>query len=143
MEIRDYEELKKKLCKELDELKNSKSLGMDEIEAIDKLTHSIKSINAITESEGSSYGRYSQDGNSYENSYGRKWSAQGSYGDSYDGGYNGGTSERNRHYVRGHYSYGEDETGMMEERIEEMLHGNRLSVDEKSTLKRAMDILRK
>lgn len=51
MEYREYEELKNNLCKELKEITSKKSMGMAEIEIIDKLTHSIKSINAILQCE--------------------------------------------------------------------------------------------
>lgn len=51
MEYRDYEELKTNLGKELKEIMSKKSMGMAEIEIIDKLTHSIKSIDKILECE--------------------------------------------------------------------------------------------
>lgn len=141
MELRDWEELKKKLCKELEEMKQTKKFDMGDIEVIDKITHSIKSISYIMENEDGGYSQarysrrmynrddnYSQDGN---------WSAEGSY-DNY--GRDNSYARRGMHYVRGHYSRGGDE---LTERIEEMMDRGDLSVTDKSTLQRAMDILRK
>lgn len=160
MEVREYEDLKKKLCKELEDIKSRKNIGMAEIEIIDKLTHSIKNLDKIIENEGeggyseAGYRRYSRDGgNSYR---GGNWSAEGSYrggnsyGDSYgnnsyDGdNYGNGNSyaRRGQHYVRGHYSYGED-SDMLTQRIEEMMQDDRLGMEDKKTLRRAMDIMRK
>lgn len=136
MEIRDYEELEKKLCKELEEMKNHKNLDMGDIEVIDKLTHSIKSIHKIMEDDGYSQGMYSRDG---------MWNANGSYGRNYgdynsnDGGYNRGNSYA-RHYVRGHYSRGEED---LSDSIREMMERGNLSMSDKNTLERAMEILRK
>ena len=136
MEIKDWEELKKKLCKELEEMKQTKKFDMGDIEVIDKITHSIKSIGAIMESED---GGYSQGGYS-RRMYSRDgmWNAEGSY----DDGYNRGNSyaRRGMHYVRGHYSRGGDE---LTEQIEEMMESGNLSMTEKTTLQKAMDILRK
>lgn len=140
MEYKDYEELKKKLCKELEEIKSSKGLGMAEIEIIDKLTHSIKSLmyimeNSEDEMSHNSYGRYRsrEDGMSNRGNYNN-----GSYD---DGSYRNDSYARSgRHYVRGHYSRAEDD--MMSE-IEDMMENSNLSLDDKSTLKRAMSILRK
>lgn len=134
MEMKDWEELKKKLCKELEEMKQTKKFDMGDIEVIDKITHSIKSIGAIMESEDGGYSQasrrmYSRDG---------MWNAEGSY----DDGYNRGNSyaRRGMHYVRGHYSRGGDD---LTEQIEEMMESGNLSMTEKTTLQKAMDILRK
>lgn len=136
MEIKDYESLKRKLCKELEEIKEHKNMGMAEIELIDKITHAIKNIEYIMEREDggtSSYGHY---GRSYgENSYGR------SYDGSYNGTYDNGMSGRNRHYVRGHYSYGGGDDVM--DALSELMESSNLSLDDKSVLRKAMEVLRK
>lgn len=56
-----YEELKEMLCKELDEITRKGELTAGSLEAVDKLTHSIKNIDTIVAMEES---RYSNDGHS-------------------------------------------------------------------------------
>lgn len=133
MEAKDYESLKRKLCKELEEIKERKNMGMAEIEIIDKLTHAIKNIDYIMEKdEGESFGyrrSYGQYGRSYD---GNESNTGRSYGD--DMSY-----ARGRHYVRGHYSYGDD----MADKLADMMESSDLSLDDKSVLRRAMDVLRK
>ena len=142
MEVRDYEELKKKLCKELEEIKNHKSMGMAEIEIVDKLTHAIKSIGAIMameEGESSYYGGMSRA--PYRRSYtGRSYADdriheddRRSYadGDSY-------ASRSGMHYVRGHYSHAGNESDMLMDEIEDMIDDSNISLDEKSKLKKSL-----
>lgn len=90
-----YYDLKKMLCKELEEVTKRGNLSAGDLEVVDKLTHSIKSlvtIMAMEENDGYSWargrsnmGRYN-DGGSYERYYddggysGRRYS---------DGGYSG------------------------------------------------------
>ncbi len=136
MESKDYEMLKRKLCKELEEIKDRKNMGMAEIEIIDKLTHAIKNIDYIMENEegGSSYGNYRM------SRYGTSRTSRNSYdGDSYA---DDGNSYRSRHYVRGHYSYA-DEDGMMMDKLEDLMDSNKLTLDEKSILRKAMDSMRR
>ena len=74
MEVRDWYELKTKLCKTADEMTQRKSYDRADIDVIDKLTHSIEKINKIIDHEGGA--------NSYGNSYGNHggmWTAEGSY----------------------------------------------------------------
>lgn len=87
-------------------------LTAGDIEYIDKLTHSLKSVKAtiamIESEEGGSYDgysnrrRYSREGRSYRRSY------DGSYEGSYDGSYDGDTMyDDNAHdgsYARGRYA---------------------------------------
>lgn len=137
MEAKDYESLKRKLCKELEEIKERKNMGMAEIEIIDKLTHAIKNIEYIMEKEDG----YSNRGYSHNDSYG---SYRNSYRDSYDGDNmrdsysDNNSSYRGRHYVRGHYSYADDSM----RKIEDMIDDSGLSLDEKATLHKALDTLR-
>lgn len=108
MEMRDYMDLKKKLCKELEEISSSGKMDAAHIEMIDKLTHTIKNVDKIIESEGGEHSQrmYSRDDYGRDNSMGRdgEWSAEGSY--ARDNGYEDGNSyaRRGTHYVRGHYS---------------------------------------
>lgn len=93
MEIRDWYELKSKLCKTADEMHSRKSYDRADLDVIEKFTHSICNINKIIDhEEGNSYGY----GNS--NSRGGMWSAEGSY--------NGGMS-RDGYSMRGYSRAGE------------------------------------
>lgn len=81
--MRYMEDLKDMLCEELDKIAQKGELTAGSLDTVDKLTHSIKSIEAIMAMEE---GGYSRDGGSYRRSY---------YGGSYDGGsYEGGGSYR-------------------------------------------------
>lgn len=139
--MKSMHELKEMLCEELEMIAKKGNVSHTDLENVYKLTESIKNIMKIDEmDEGGassssyrrSYGR-SYDGDSYGRSYDGEWRANGSYGD-------GDMSGRSRHYVRGHYSY---DNGMMEEKINDMMNDNRMSLDDKSTLKRALEIIRR
>jgi len=121
MDYNEYEKLKDKMCKEIEELSKG-SLGMGEIEALDKLTHSIKSINAIQEHN---------DRMGYSKGM---WRADGSYrDDSY-------ANRQGMHYVKGHYSRAKQD---ISEAIEDMLDNDALDMDDRATLRRAYDVIRK
>ena len=62
------EELREKLVKELEELSSKGELSMGSLDAIDKLTHSIKSIDTILSMSG-----YSGDEYAYDYSRGRSY----------------------------------------------------------------------
>lgn len=87
MHMKSYEELKEMLCKELEEYARKSDMSAGDLEAIHKLTDTIKNIDKIVMLEED--GGYSQMGD---------WEARGNYG--------GGNSYANRgqHYVRAHYS---------------------------------------
>lgn len=149
MSAKSMHELKDMLCQELDQIVKKGSISRSELETVSYLTDSIKNVMKINEMEEGGYsygmggwnanGRYSNNGSyadGMNDSYGRYSRDGGSYND-------GDTMSGRYHYVRGHYSRAEDENSMLTERIEEMMNNSRLSVDDKSTLRRAMDILRK
>jgi len=96
-----YYDLKKMLCRELDEIARQKELSMGDIEVVDKLTHSIKSLVTIMAMEDSGYSY----GDGYGGTYRRN--EMGRYADgNYDDGYSG------RRYYDGGYSgrrYSRDE----------------------------------
>ncbi|MBQ0112414.1 MAG: hypothetical protein KBT03_04710 [Bacteroidales bacterium] len=135
MEMKDYEELEKRLCKHLEEISSHKSFDMGDIEAIDKISHSLKSIGYVKDNMygKSSYGR------------GGMWNAQGSYGgmypsDMYHDTYMGDAYGREgTHYVRGHYSRANDIEGPMQE----MLKDPNISSNDRAIIERAMEIARK
>lgn len=97
-------DLKKMLCKELEEVSRQKELSAGDLEVVDKLTHSIKSLVTIMAMEEGGYsynGGYS--GARRRDSMGR-YTDSGRYYD--DGGYSG------RRYSDGGYSgrmYSRDE----------------------------------
>lgn len=108
------EELKDMLCEELDKIAKKGELSAGSLDAVQKLTHSIKNIDTIMAMEG-----YSND-NSYDD-YDR------SYNGSYDGSYARGRSGRmNRNsYARGGRGrtrgYSRDDKEEMVEKLEDMM----------------------
>lgn len=62
-------EIKEKLCDELSEINRKGDFSIGDLDAIDKLTHSIKSIDTIIAMDSSQYSRDYYDGN--RQSYGR------------------------------------------------------------------------
>lgn len=140
MEIRDFENLKEELCKDLEQIKRKGSRSMGDIDAIDKLTHSIKNIDKIIDhEEGGEYsqGYYSRRDYSRNDGDGM-WEARGSYGDDYGRG--NSYARRGMHYVRGHYSRAAEDVS---EKIQEMMDESDLTIAEKGTLKKALEVLRK
>ena len=77
-------ELKEVLCDELNEYTDKRKLTYEDLDIIDKLTHSIKSLETILAMEGYGDG-YSNDyrtaytNNSYGNSYARNRDSMGRY----------------------------------------------------------------
>ena len=84
-----FEKLKKMLCKELDELVDKGDLKAGSLDAVDKLTHSIKSLDTIIAMEEAGYS------NDYGYSGARRNMGRYTYGSSYNhyddgnGGYSG------------------------------------------------------
>lgn len=142
--MKPMDDLKEMLMSELERIAKKGDISHTDLDTIHKLTDTIKNIDKIEMYDGN---EYSHDGN---------WTANGSYGRysradrrySYDDedmsrndmSRNDSYSNRGMHYVRGHYSRAEEG---MTDKIEEMLNDSRLTVSDKSTLKRAMEILRK
>ena len=96
-------DLRDKLCKELEEL-SGHDLDMSSLEAIDKLTHSIKCIDTIMAMEG-----YSRDGRSYDDE---------------GGSYRRGRSMTTGRYISrasGRYSRDYSRDDRMREKLEEMM----------------------
>lgn len=103
-------DLKKMLCKELDEFAQKGELSAGDLDAVDKLTHSIKSIVTIMAMEDSGYSN--DDG--YSNA--RRRDSMGRYADGYSGRYYDGENSEGgysgRRYSDGGYSgrrYSRDE----------------------------------
>lgn len=118
-------ELEDMLYDELDKIVERKSVNQSNLEVIYKLTSALKNVKKIEmcdekeysgeDSSYRGYGSYSYDGDSMRGGYNRD-------------GYSG------RRYSR--------DDGMMS-KIQEMLNDTHMSVEEKATLRRAMQMLNK
>lgn len=99
------EELKEMLCEELDKITKKGELSAGSLDAVDKLTHSIKSIAtimAMEEAEGGYSGARGRGRNARRDSMGRYSSEGGSYDGMGGGSYNmGGSYESGSSYARG------------------------------------------
>lgn len=111
--MHNMEELKEMLCEELEKITKKGELSAGGLDVVDKLTHSIKSIDTIMAMEESGYSNESgysyargRGSNARRDSRGRYSSRGGSYDDggrSYeymDGSYAGGRGGYNRGYSR-------------------------------------------
>lgn len=107
-----YEELKGMLCKELEEITRKGELTAGSLDTVDKLTHTIKSIDTIVAME-----EYSDDYN-YRGSYDRESDGMSSArrrtydGRSYARGRNAKRDSMGR-YSRGGYSYDDAKDDMI------------------------------
>lgn len=126
MEVRDWEDLKRELCKKVDSIKAKGNLGIAEVDVLDKLSHSIKNINKIIDDEE---GGYSQRGSRRGYSRGDgNWIAEGSYGS-----YN--TPVRyNRDYSS---AVGED----VRQSVRKMINSNNLSMADRNALEQVMAMI--
>lgn len=90
MSMKALDELRDKLCEELDEVARKPEMGAGDLELAHKLTDTIKNIDKICMLEDCDDG------------YSGMWEAEGRM----HGGYEDGDSyaRRGMHYVRGHYS---------------------------------------
>ena len=144
--MRYLEDVKEMLCRELEEISQSGRINSSaELEAIDKLTHSIKSIETIMAMQGYSGDDGSYRGSyrgSYDNgSYARRRDSRGRYM-SNDNGYSGRMYEP---YYGGHswrgYSRADAKEDMMETMREAM--NNASSEETKEAIKKAMQLMEK
>lgn len=79
--MKKMEELRDMLCEELDEITKRGEIDERTLDQVDKLTHSIKSIDTITAMEESGkYGRSYREGR-YGERYGERYGDGDSYGD--------------------------------------------------------------
>ena len=137
--MENYHEVKQMLCKELDNIAKEGKLTAGNLDAIDKITHSIKSLVTIMAMEESGYssergysgaqrrdsmGRYMDAGPSYGGSYGRYMD-----GGSMDGGYSGRR-----------YSRDEGRNHMMSQ-LENLMQ-NASSPEEREVMQQAMSRLK-
>ena len=121
--------LKKMMCRELDEISNKGDMSAGDLEAVHKLTDTIKNIDKIMYLEGGS-----------EYSRGGDWDTSGRYSRGrypdidYDDYSN---ARRGQHYVRVHYSYN-DAKMQVKETIKDMMHDSNLSSTDQAALGRAL-----
>lgn len=136
MDMRAMHDLKDMLCKEIDKIAKKGELSAGSLEAVHKLTDTVKNIDKIMalEEDGGyserrdSRGRYSRDdGNGYSRG-GHRYDDNGS---SY--------AMRGEHYVRGHYSRDEGKDRMMHTFGELMEEAN---PEQRRIIERAMRELR-
>lgn len=122
-----YKDIKQMLCKELKNIAEEGKLTAGNLDAIDKITHSIKSLVTIMAMEE---GGYSQEGNSNRrDSMGRYADNGNSYRSYDDGGYSGRR-----------YSRDEGKSQMMSQ-LEELM-GQAQSQQEREVMQQALSRLR-
>lgn len=121
------EELREMLCEELDKITKKGELSAGSLDVIDKLTHSIKSIDTIIVMEDAGYSSddYSIRGNSYARGRGSnaRRDSMGRYSSDNYSMRGGRSGERGRNY-----SY-DDEMNNLREQLEDM---ERMAKDEES-----------
>lgn len=121
------EELREMLCEELDKITKKGELSAGSLDVIDKLTHSIKSIDTIIAMGDAGYSSddYSMRGNSYARGRGSnaRRDSMGRYSSDNYSMRGGRSGERGRNY-----SY-DDEINNLREQLEDMEH---MAKDEES-----------
>jgi hypothetical protein len=135
-----YENLKDTLCEELEKYDRRGEMSAGELEAVHKLTDTIKNLYKMDMFEGGdSYADYDDDMSSrrYVRGYYRSRESRDSYGDSRDsyggGSYNRGSYGRGR---RGGYSYAETV-----DQLKELMQG--ADEKEKMAIKKAIQQIEK
>jgi hypothetical protein len=121
------EELREMLCEELDKITKKGELSAGSLDVVDKLTHSIKSIDTIIAMEDAGYSSddYTMRGNSYARGRGSnaRRDSMGRYSSENYSMRGGRSGERGRNY-----SY-DDEMNNLREQLEDM---ERMAKDEES-----------
>ncbi len=126
--MKDFMEIKERLCEELEEYEGKRELNRNDLETLHKLTDTYKNLLKIETLEDDGYSRsegYSRMG---------EWEAD------MRGRYGRGDSYRARHYVRGHYSR-EDGKERMMEKLDRLMDD--ASEGDKAILRRCMEQLEK
>lgn len=121
------EELKRIICRELEEIAEKGELSAGELDTVYKLIVAKEKLLRIEEIEDS-MGGYSRSG---------EWRANGNYNRDYSG----------KHYVRAHYSRGDRRYSMDEgrahlsEQLKDMIDSSDFTSAQKSALRKAMEAL--
>lgn len=142
MEMRAMMDLKEMLCKELDEITKKGELNAGGLDAVHKLTDTIKNIDKIMmlEDDDDGYSQRGGYGRGGDRGYSRagEWEARGHFGrHGYD---DHGSSYARRRDSRGRYSRDEGRHEMMET-LEEMM--STAQGKDREIISRAMDELRR
>lgn len=125
------QDIREKLCREIDEIAKKPDLGTGDLDILHKLTDTIKNIDKIDMLESDGYSRAGEWEADMRGSYGR--------GSSY--------ANRGQHYVRGHYSRDDGEHSerysRSSGRVREHLEGMMRDADEhtRDVLRRCIDEL--
>lgn len=122
MSMKALEDLRETLCKELDEIARKGEIGAGDLEAVHKLTDTIKNIDKIGMLED---GGYSQARN-------RESRVMYNDGNSY--------ARRGEHYVRGHYSRDDGKEHMIDE-LHELMEDAQ-SEHQRSAIRRCIEQLK-
>lgn len=104
--MKHMDELRDMLCEELDKIAEQGQLSANSLDMVDKLTHSIKSIDTIEAMEGGSH-----DDMSYRSYEGRNRRSR-----DYDGTYERGGNRRSNRRGRSNRSYRSNNYSMAEEK---------------------------
>lgn len=129
--MENMHKLKNLLCEELDEITMKGNLSAGDLEAVHKLTDTIKNIYKIEmlkENSNSNRGSY-DDGGSYRG---------GSYRGSYDSAYDEGYAGRRGRDSMGRYS---SDNGLFMERIRKMTEDQNIPSEERMAIRRVMERL--
>lgn len=140
------EQLKQMLTKELEEIASKGKMTAGELDTVDKLTHSLKSLETIM-----AMGEYSNEGGSYGGSYGRSYggsynsyeggmSNEGSYGRGRGGNSRGGSYGGSYARNRGGRSRGYSRDNMMEE-LQELMEDAETE-QEREAIRRCIEQMR-
>lgn len=127
MEKKKLEALEDMLCDELTKIADKGALNSGDLDAVHKLTESIKNIMKVEDM--GVMDDYSQRG------YSRRYS-QTPYMMNGNSAYEG--DSYGRHWVRGHYS----RSGSVADRIEEMMEDGSLNQQDRNVLQKALNQLR-
>lgn len=134
--MKDMQQLREMLCKELKQYESRSKLNLADLDAVHKLTDTIKNIDKIEMLEEGEMDEYAE----------ARYSRRGDY--AYDDG--NSYARRGRHYVRGHYSrdggyamndgYSRD-GGRVMDIMRDMME--EASPEERKTIERMMEAARK
>lgn len=134
MNMKYMEAIKGMLEAELETIVNKGGISRQDLDTVQKITSSIKNVDKIKCLEEDEYSQRRMSREPYSR---RSWSEDDmSYADYINTSGIGHTQFVNDRYSRS------SEKGMIAERIQHMIDENRMSGDEKTTLRKALEMLR-
>lgn len=117
--MKNMEELKLMLMDELDQIIAKGEISFNDLDNIQKMTSSIKNIDRIIMAD-----RYSDHPSDTISDQGRSYES------------------RSRSYGKRYHSYDED-SGMLSDKLEDMISDGRMGMNDKKILKEALEIIRR